>query len=250
MKMRRQPRKHLEPGVIVKFAHNPLAAIQNLVRQRCKDVGFGAFTVDLDQIDLRDSELAQDIVQPPDFAFHRTSRMTTVFEAPARVERTEVNLIRLDRYALINRSQAIIENLNTRQAGNILFQDPKRPGMRFESENFRGGKLAIKINNGSADVAANIENDFRFKSRRHVVLRFLAAPEQHLIDHKWIGRARPIKNIPAMPAQSRQRRARRLARDVRRESHRARTHQDFDQVAKIDSRHDPGLTEFAIQHEP
>ena len=61
--------------------------------------------------------------------------------------------------------------------------------MRFKSENFGLRELAVKINNGRTNVAANIENDLRPKSRRDIILCFLTALEQNLVENKWIGAA-------------------------------------------------------------
>ena len=77
--------------------------------------------------------------------------------------------------------------------------------MRFKPENVGVGELAVKVKDGSANVAADIENDFRFEGRRHIILRFLAAPEQHLIQNKWIGGAGSIENVSTGPAQAAQR---------------------------------------------
>src|SRR5438270_434517 len=58
-------------------------------------------------------------------------------------------------------------------------------------------RARMKIHNGSTDVAADVENDFRCEGRRHIILSFLTAPEQHLIQNKWIGATRSIKNVLA-----------------------------------------------------
>jgi len=88
---------------------------------------------------------------------------------------------------LMSRSEAIVENHHPRQMRDIFLQNAEGVGMRFEPENLGVGELAMKVKNGSTDVAADIENGFRSERRRHIILRFLAAPEQHLIQNKWIG---------------------------------------------------------------
>ncbi len=69
--------------------------------------------------------------------------------------------------------------------------------MRFKPENIGVGELTMKVNNRSTDVATDVENDFRSEARRHIILCFLAAPEQNLIQNKWIGATRSIKNVLA-----------------------------------------------------
>jgi hypothetical protein len=64
MKMWRQTCEHVEAGVIVKFANNPLAMIQNLIGQGSKKIAFRTFAVDLDQIDLRDCARRHLIAEP------------------------------------------------------------------------------------------------------------------------------------------------------------------------------------------
>ena len=59
--------------------------------------------------------------------------------------------------------------------------------MRFEPENVGVRELAMKINNGSTDVAADVEYDFRSEGRWHIILCFLTALEKNLIQNKWIG---------------------------------------------------------------
>jgi hypothetical protein len=44
---------------------------------------------------------------------------------------------------------------------DIFLQYAKGIGMRFEPENVGVRELAMKINNGSTDVAADVENDLR-----------------------------------------------------------------------------------------
>jgi len=63
MKMRRQTRKHFEAGVIVKFANNSTGSDSISHRAKLKRRRPSAtFAVDLDQIDLRDPDFAQDII--------------------------------------------------------------------------------------------------------------------------------------------------------------------------------------------
>src|SRR5437762_2640470 len=50
-------------------------------------------------------------------------------------------------------------------------------------------RARVKIDNRSTDVAADIENDFRSKGCRHIILCFLTALEKNLIQNKWIGAA-------------------------------------------------------------
>ena len=113
--------------------------------------------------------------------------MAAILEAAVSAERAKIYLIGAGRNALMSRSEAIVENRDTTQTRDILVQYPKSVGMRFEPENLGVGELAMKVKNGSTDVAADIENGFRSEPRRHIILRFLAAPEQHLIQNKWIG---------------------------------------------------------------
>src|SRR5437660_7966269 len=128
--------------------------------------------------------------------------MAAVLEAAASAKRAEIYLISADRNALMSRSEAIVENRDTTQMRDIFLQYPKGVGMRFKPENIGVGELAMKINNGSTDVAADVENDFRSEGRRHIIFCFLAALEQHLIQNKWIGSTRSIKNILAGPTQA------------------------------------------------
>jgi hypothetical protein len=58
-----------------------------------------------------------------------------------------------------------------------------------------------------------------------------------LIQNKWIGGARSIKNISAGPTQAGERRARSLAHHVTSETPRARAQQNFDQIAETNVRH-------------
>ena len=113
--------------------------------------------------------------------------MAAILEAAASVKRAKIYLISADRNALMGRSEAIVENRDTTQMRDIFVQYPKRIGMRFKPENTGVRELAMKVNDGSTNVAADIENDFRSEGRRHIILCFLAAPEQHLIQNKWIG---------------------------------------------------------------
>ncbi len=86
--------------------------------------------------------------------------MTAVLEAAVSTKRAEIYLISADRNALMSCSEAIVENRNTTQMRDIFLQYAKGVGMRFKSENVGVGELAMKINNGSADVAADVEYDF------------------------------------------------------------------------------------------
>ena|SRR5437588_7726729 len=114
--------------------------------------------------------------------------MTAILETAISAKRTEIYLISAERNALRSSSETVVENRDIRQVRDILLQDPKRVGMGFEPENLGVGKLPMKVKNGRTDVAADVENDFWSKGRRHIILSFLAALEQHLIKNKWIGR--------------------------------------------------------------
>ena len=113
--------------------------------------------------------------------------MAAVLEAAVSAKSTEIYLISANRNALMSRSEAVVENRDTTQMRDILLQYPKGVGMRFKPENIGVGELAMKINNGSTDVAADVEYDFRSEGRWHIILCFLAAPEENLIQNKWIG---------------------------------------------------------------
>jgi hypothetical protein len=63
MKLWRQASEHREAGMIVEFANNPLALIQNRIGQGWKNIGFGTLAVDLNQVDLRDSDFAQNVIE-------------------------------------------------------------------------------------------------------------------------------------------------------------------------------------------
>src|SRR5438132_2819794 len=103
--------------------------------------------------------------------------MAAILEMPVSVKRAEIYAISLDGYALTSRSEAIVENRDIIQMPDIFLQYAKGVGMRFKTENLGVGELAMKINNGSTDVAADVENDFRPKGRRHVILGFRACLE-------------------------------------------------------------------------
>src|SRR5712691_7975948 len=113
--------------------------------------------------------------------------MAAILEATVSAKCAEIYLISADGNALMSRSEAVVENRDTTQTRDIFVQNSKRVGMRFKPENTGVRELAMKVNNGSTNVAADIENDFRSEGRRHIILCFLAAPEQHLIQNKWIG---------------------------------------------------------------
>src|SRR5438874_11802092 len=115
--------------------------------------------------------------------------MAAILKAAASVKRAKIYVISADGNALMNRSEAIVENHDTRQTRDILLQNAKGVRMRFKSENFGVGKFFVKIDNRSADVAADVENDLRSKSRRDIILCFLTALEENLIQNKWIGAA-------------------------------------------------------------
>ena len=115
--------------------------------------------------------------------------MATILETAASVKRAKIYFISADGNALISRSEAIIENRDTRQLRDILLQDAEGVGMRFKSENFGVGELAVKIDNRSTDVAADVENDLRSEGRRDIILCFLATLKENLIQNKWIGGA-------------------------------------------------------------
>ena len=115
--------------------------------------------------------------------------MAAILEAAASVKRAKIYVISADGNALMSRSEAIVENHHPRQMRDIFLQNAEGVGMRFEPENLGVGELAMKVNNGSTNVAADIENDFRSDSRRKIILCFLTALEQHLIQNKRIGAA-------------------------------------------------------------
>src|SRR5712692_3576566 len=93
--------------------------------------------------------------------------MTAVLEAAISAKRAEIYLISADRNALMSRSEAVVENRDAMQIRDIFLQYAKGVEMRFKPENIGVGELTMKINNGSADVAADVENDFRSEGRRH-----------------------------------------------------------------------------------
>jgi len=103
--------------------------------------------------------------------------VAAILKAAASVKRAKIYVISADGYALMARSEAIVENRDTMQMPDIFLQYAKGVGMRFKTENLGVGELATKINNGSTDVAADVENDFRPKGRRHVILGFRAGLE-------------------------------------------------------------------------
>src|SRR5260370_38796027 len=109
--------------------------------------------------------------------------------------------------------------------------------MRFEPKNVGVGELAMKINNGSTDVAADVEYDFRSEARRHIILCFRAAPEENLIQNKWIGGTRSIKNVPAGPTQTGQPCGQRMAHHGTSEAQPAGKPQDHDHGAGANRRH-------------
>src|SRR4030081_1413165 len=78
-----------------------------------------------------------------------------------RHETAEVGAIEWDRKVHVCRSETVIENLDRGKRANILLQDSKGFGVRFESVNPGRGKLLVKKQDGSADVASDIEDDFR-----------------------------------------------------------------------------------------
>src|ERR1700739_999407 len=131
--------------------------------------------------------------------------MATILEAAVSAKSAKVDFIGADRNALISRSETVVENRDTRQMRDIFLQYSEGVRMRFEAENFRVGELAMKVKNRSADVAADVENDFRSQGRRHIILCFLATPEQNLIQNEWIGGTGSVKNVSASPTQPRQR---------------------------------------------
>ena len=115
--------------------------------------------------------------------------MAAILEDAASVKRTKIYVISADGNALTSRSETIVENHDTTQLRDILLQDAKGVGVRFESENFGVGEFFVKIDNRSADVAPDVENDLRSKGRRDIILCFLTALEENLIQNKWIGGA-------------------------------------------------------------
>src|SRR5207244_9909129 len=134
-------------------------------------------------------EFAQDVIQSTDFALHWSGRVAAILEAAASVKRAKIYVIRPGGNALMSRSEAIVENHNTRQMRDIFLQNAEGVRVRFKSENFGVGELAVKIKNRSTNVAADVENDLRSDGRRDIILCFLTALEQNLVENKWIGAA-------------------------------------------------------------
>src|SRR5205814_5628221 len=122
--------------------------------------------------------------------------------------------------------------------------DLKRSGVRFKTENPGIGELAMKINNGGPDVTPDVDNGFRFETRRHVILCFRAAPEQNLIENKRISSARSIENILVRPTQVGQRCGWRSPQRVGSEAQRAGPDQYLNQVPETELRHDVKLATF------
>ncbi len=115
--------------------------------------------------------------------------MAAILEAAARVKRAKIYVISMDGNALMSRSEAVVENRDTLQMRDISLQNAEGVGMRLKSVNFSVRELAVKINNRSTDVTADIENGLRLEARRDIILCFLTALEQNLIQNKWIGAA-------------------------------------------------------------
>ncbi len=113
--------------------------------------------------------------------------MAAILEAAASVKRAKIYVISADGNALMSRSEAIVENHHPGQVRDIFLQNAEGVRMRFESENFGIRELAVKIDNRSTDVAADVENGLRSDSRRNIILCFLTALEENLKQNKWIG---------------------------------------------------------------
>ena len=56
IKMGREESEQREGGGVVHFAHDPFAALEKVRRKRTENVVLGAFAVDLDEIDIRQTE--------------------------------------------------------------------------------------------------------------------------------------------------------------------------------------------------
>src|SRR5205807_4064521 len=124
-----------------------------------------------------------------DLALYGNGRVAAILEAAASAKRAKIYVISANRNSLMSRSEAIVENHHPRQMRDIFLQNAEGVGMRFKSENFGIRELAVKIDNRSTDVAADVENGLRSDSRRHIILCFLTALEKNLIQNKWIGAA-------------------------------------------------------------
>src|SRR5205085_3698798 len=98
----------------------------------------------------------------------------------------------------IGGAKRVVENFNRRKTGDVLFQNPKRLGMRFEAINLRGGKEFPEKEDRSADVAADVEDDVWSQGWGQIIFGFAAATEQHLIDSERIGRRRAMKDVAAL----------------------------------------------------
>src|SRR5256885_1529927 len=131
--------------------------------------------------------------------------MAAIFKAAASVKRAKIYVVSADGNALMSRPEAIVENHDTTQMRDILLQNAKGVRVRFKSENFGVGEFFVKIDNRTTDVAADVENDLRSKGRRDIILCFLTALEENLIQNKRIGGACLIKNNPAAPTHARER---------------------------------------------
>ena len=113
--------------------------------------------------------------------------MTAILEAAASAKRAKIYLISADRNALISGTEAVVEDRDTRQMRDIFLQYPKGVGMRFKPENMGVGELVMKVNDGSTDVAADVQNDLWLEGRRDIILCFLTALEENLIQNERIG---------------------------------------------------------------
>src|SRR5437764_5319681 len=120
--------------------------------------------------------------------------MTAILEVTASVKCAKIYIVSANYYALLSCSKPVVKNPNARQMRHIFFQYPKRVRVRLESENFRVRKFFVKIKNRSADVAADVENEFRFHSRRHNILDFLSASEKNLIQRERVDFAETVKD--------------------------------------------------------
>src|ERR1700736_6694787 len=113
--------------------------------------------------------------------------MAAILEATISAKRAKIYLIGADRNALMSRSEAIVENRDTRQMRDIFLQYPKGVGMRYKPENMGVGELVMKVNDGSTDVAADVQNDFCWEGGREKKFCFFTALEENLIQNERIG---------------------------------------------------------------
>src|SRR5262249_39423622 len=138
-------------------------------------------------------------------ALYCGGRVAAILKLTASVERAKIYIVGPNDYPLLSCSKPEVKNPNARQMRHIFFQYPKRVRLGLESENFRVRKFFVKIENLSAYVATDVENEFRVHSRRHKILGFLSASEKNLIQRERVGAAGTVKDLSAAPAHMGQR---------------------------------------------